>query len=60
MSRKITLINGLKICSTCKNKKPISEFYKSSRALGYHSCCKDCISVKNKEKYRIKSSCIYF
>ena len=60
MSRKITIINGIKTCSVCGDNKPIEYFYKSSRPLGYHSSCKDCISLKNKEKYRIKSSCIYF
>lgn len=51
----------MKICSTCKNKKSYSEFYKNSgNKDGLTSLCKLCVKQsnnksrnKNKEKYRV-------
>lgn len=37
-----------KICSGCKQEKPVSEFYKSKRD-GYRSRCKVCSKMANKE-----------
>lgn len=42
----------IKRCITCKSEKHITEFYKSNLTYGdgYQSYCKQCISIKNKEK----------
>lgn len=39
---------GTKICGKCKQKKPLTEFYKSKRD-GYRSRCKLCHYEDNKE-----------
>jgi hypothetical protein len=39
----IPIIDGKKICSSCKIVKPISEFYKDTNMVaGYKSMCKSC------------------
>ena len=44
--------NGLKVCSCCKEKKTIQEFYKNNtEADGYHHYCKTC-TLKINSKYR--------
>jgi len=53
----------MKICSKCKQERPVSEFYKSKRD-GYRSRCKPChredrIEFEKTgyyEKYRIRKS----
>lgn len=38
------------VCSRCKEEKPVSEFYKSSRnKTGYMSHCKSCRAIEVKE-----------
>ena len=39
----------MKICTRCKEKKPLEEFYKQT--LTRHSMCKDCKKEYNKERY---------
>lgn len=39
----IPIVDGQKICSSCKTIKPISEFYKDTHmTTGYKSMCKPC------------------
>lgn len=43
---------GTKVCSKCKRKLPITEFYKNkSQKDGLHCCCKDC-KIEWTHKYR--------
>ena len=56
-------VDGMKQCSTCKETKPVSEYYKKkNNADGYKYRCKSCQSkyakkyrVNNKEKIRERS-----
>lgn len=48
-----------KICTYCKKTKPTSEFYKNGK--GFHSGCKDCLSIYYGERQRrIKRMCIEY
>jgi hypothetical protein len=40
-----------KTCSTCKEEKLLSSFYKRSEYNGYRSDCKDCIRIKAAERW---------
>ena len=41
-----------KVCSVCKNKKPLSAFQKDSSAKsGLRSGCKNCVNARKKERY---------
>lgn len=43
-----------KICSKCKNEKPVIEFYKSKTgSLGFHAYCKKCCVEHKQEKTRL-------
>lgn len=36
-------VRGVKVCTTCREEKPISEFYKDARSAdGFYSRCKRC------------------
>ena len=39
-----------KVCKECKEEKPVSEFYKNSRAKGYRPRCKPCYYVDTKRR----------
>lgn len=40
-----------KICSRCKNEKPLSEFYTSdSHSDGYQPVCKECCKKRGKNR----------
>ena len=47
-----------KACCTCKQQKPVAEFYRNRRASdGLDYCCKACISEKRKTpEYKNKKS----
>jgi len=50
--KKIEIIPDSKICSRCKQEKPIYQFRKSQTGkYGYHNMCKICHSLDSKEKY---------
>ena len=38
-------------CSTCKEEKPLSSFYKRSDYGGHRSDCKDCIRIKQAKRW---------
>ena len=41
-----------KVCSKCRNEKPVGEFYKNrSQADGYQVQCKACFNASNKASY---------
>ena len=43
---------GYKICYNCKQEKTFAEFSKSKTGkFNLHNFCKQCMSVKNREKY---------
>ena len=43
---------NLQRCSSCKEEKPYSEFYKANtRSIGIQGCCKQCSSIYRKQYY---------
>jgi len=45
-------LTGLATCSICKNKKPLSDFYKKKTTKhGYKSSCKECERILRKDYY---------
>lgn len=56
-NRNETIINGEKKCNTCKQFKPISDFYKWKGYDGYRPYCKKCdgklvLEIQNRRKKR--------
>lgn len=48
------LAEGLKICNTCREKKPLTDFHKHrSRLGGVSDECKECTSSRHRMKYAI-------
>ena len=41
----------MKTCTTCKETKELSEFYKESKKKGYRASCRKCINTYNKKQY---------
>lgn len=48
------LVRGVKICSYCKQEKPLSEFYYDKSTNSYNYLCKECARKKDTEKRRAK------
>lgn len=44
------LARGVKICSNCKNEKPLSDFYYNITTNTYNYLCKECARAKDKQK----------
>lgn len=41
-----------KVCSICKEEKPLTEFYPRGDRKGYRSYCKVCWSVRRRDRYK--------
>ena len=46
----------MKTCKTCKQTKPLSEFYQRTAGSwhGYHTSCKECVRIRFRKRYATK------